>query len=159
MTYIFKLFLLYLTSNLSTDRWNGLISSFSQSLQTQLTNSMHFRFAWQCSVDAKRGNFSHAILDTLLHFYSVYSNNRTCYQEGKRQLRFKKNLVQHVLITVLIHYLTRHGSSKIFLSLVFIFYTCWMYCEVNNRLSSKQMWDKSGQRPNGNKPCHARTQL
>ena len=58
----------------------------------------------------------------------------------------KKDLVQHVLITVLVHYLTRHGSSKIFLSLVFIFHTCRMCCEVNNRLSS-----------NGDKPCHAGT--
>ena len=69
----------------------------------------------------------------------------------------KKDLVQHVLITVLVHYLTRHGSSKIFLSLVFIFHTCRMCCEVYNRLSSRQMWDKSGPTSNGDKPCHAGT--
>ena len=94
-----------------------------------------------------------------MHFYSEYSNNVKCYQEGKGKSRFKKDLVQLLLITVLIHYLTRHGSSKIFLSLVFIFHTCRMFCEVNNRLSSRQMWDKSGPTSNGDKPCHARTQL
>ena len=71
----------------------------------------------------------------------------------------KKDLVQHVLITVLVHYLTRHGSSKIFFSLVFIFHTCRMCCEVNNRLSSRQMWDKSGPTSNGDKPCHAGTAI